>query len=139
VNEDLACEVSGVRLTPVRLREGYDMGQVDDFLDRLEVAVAGDGSVRPLVDSAVFTPVRFREGYDMTEVDLLIDRIANEVDRRASVGHPPPAGGSPEEVGRDEPSHLEDGRHQGAHPTSSGAQSVISEQQGFLSRLFRRK
>src|SRR3954468_16390010 len=30
-------DVSNKRFTPVRLREGYDMGEVDQFLDEVEV------------------------------------------------------------------------------------------------------
>ena len=29
-------DVSNKRFTPVRLREGYDMGEVDQFLDEVE-------------------------------------------------------------------------------------------------------
>ena len=29
-------EVKAMRFTPVRLREGYDMGEVDEFLDEVE-------------------------------------------------------------------------------------------------------
>src|ERR1700712_3691859 len=33
-------DVSNKRLTPVRLREGYDMGEVDQFLDEVEAELA---------------------------------------------------------------------------------------------------
>ena len=32
-------DVSNKRFTPVRLREGYDMGEVDQFLDEVEAAL----------------------------------------------------------------------------------------------------
>ncbi|WP_257954810.1 DivIVA domain-containing protein [Nocardioides sp. B-3] len=34
-------DVSNKRFTPVRLREGYDMGEVDQFLDEVEAELAG--------------------------------------------------------------------------------------------------
>src|SRR4051794_16956710 len=33
-------DVSNKRFTPVRLREGYDMGEVDQFLDEVEAELA---------------------------------------------------------------------------------------------------
>jgi DivIVA domain-containing protein len=33
-------DVSNKRFTPVRLREGYDMGEVDQFLDEVESELA---------------------------------------------------------------------------------------------------
>ena len=33
-------DVSNKRFTPVRLREGYDMGEVDQFLDEVETELA---------------------------------------------------------------------------------------------------
>src|SRR3954454_13269656 len=33
-------DVSNKRFTPVRLREGYDMGEVDQFLDEIEAELA---------------------------------------------------------------------------------------------------
>src|SRR6478609_2325776 len=33
-------DVSNKRFTPVRLREGYDMGEVDQFLDQVEAELA---------------------------------------------------------------------------------------------------
>src|SRR3954469_6399794 len=33
-------DVSNKRFTPVRLREGYDMGEVDQFLDEVEAGLA---------------------------------------------------------------------------------------------------
>ena len=34
-DRDLAQRVTRVRFTPVRIRRGYDMKEVDDYLDRL--------------------------------------------------------------------------------------------------------
>ncbi len=47
----MALDVDSVRFTPVRIREGYEMSQVDDYLDLVRdtlrsyaAAVAGQGS-----------------------------------------------------------------------------------------------
>ena len=54
MNEDLVREIGRVVFTPVRLREGYDMGAVDHFLDWLvgvvDARVGDPGS--PSTDSA---------------------------------------------------------------------------------------
>ncbi|MFC7503159.1 DivIVA domain-containing protein [Nocardioides sp. CPCC 206347] len=71
-SNDIALRVAEVRFTPVRLREGYDMGEVDAFLDRI-VAVANDpAAIAALVSGARFTPVRLREGYHMGQVDAFV-------------------------------------------------------------------
>jgi DivIVA domain-containing protein len=66
-----------IRFSPVRFSEGYEMEEVDDFLDRVERALlSGDGSVTAQdVAGARFTPVRFAEGYDMQEVDAALDDV----------------------------------------------------------------
>ena len=40
MNEDLVREIGRARFTPVRLREGYDMGEVDRFLERIVATVS---------------------------------------------------------------------------------------------------
>lgn len=66
-----------VRFTPTRFRAGYDMSEVDDFLDRCDRALAsGDGSVTAESVLAMrFTSTQFREGYDMDEVDVFLDEV----------------------------------------------------------------
>jgi DivIVA domain-containing protein len=63
--------------TPVRLREGYDMEQVDDFVDRVMATVNGRPVTRPVTPREIhkvkFTPVRLTEGYDVEEVDKFLD------------------------------------------------------------------
>ena len=86
-------EVANKRFTPVRLREGYDMGEVDQFLDEVaeelrrrakaigELLFRGNkspfraGLTKEDVANKRFTTVRFREGYDMGEVDLFLDQV----------------------------------------------------------------
>jgi DivIVA domain-containing protein len=87
-------EVSNVRFTPVRLREGYDMVEVDKFLDLIEgelaaryVALANTAATSVPsfafagndISEKRFTTVRLREGYDMGEVDRFLDRAEESV------------------------------------------------------------
>lgn len=78
-------EISRVRFTPVRFSEGYDMDEVDRFLDRTAAAAdaATDAQAMQEVCEAVaavrFTPVRMSEGYDMDEVDLFLDGPLTEL------------------------------------------------------------
>ncbi|WP_020391155.1 DivIVA domain-containing protein [Kribbella catacumbae] len=65
------------RFSPVKLREGYDMAEVDDFVDRVMATVNGLPVDRPVTSSEVrtiqFSSVRIREGYDVMEVDLFLE------------------------------------------------------------------
>jgi DivIVA domain-containing protein len=67
--------VEQARFTPVRLREGYDMGEVDALLDDVIEAAGRGEAVGPVIDRARFTPVRLREGYDMGEVDRFLAQL----------------------------------------------------------------
>ena len=76
MSDDLVRRIHDARFTPVRLREGYDMGEVDDFLDELVDAVAMGRPIQPLVDAARFTPVRLRERYAIGDVDAFLEQLA---------------------------------------------------------------
>ena len=85
-------EVDKVRFTPVRLRAGYDMGDVDDYLDRvkahlaaLDAAVAGHGQAPGPLRPAAFGQVRLREGYDITEVEAFLAQVEAEDARLRSL------------------------------------------------------
>lgn len=88
-------DVDHVRFSPVRLREGYDMGEVDQHLDlvkatlaALDAAVAGTAPLPGVIPTPRFTPVRLREGYDMGEVDAFLDQVtAEEARLRSLAGH----------------------------------------------------
>lgn len=71
---DLAREIETVRFTPVRLRNGYDMDDIDNLLDRLVEAARAGTPLAPLVESASIGVSRMREGYDMDEVDRFLSR-----------------------------------------------------------------
>ena len=128
MNGDLVQRVKSARFTPVRMREGYDMGEVDQLLDQLAANLADGRPVRPMVDAAVFTPVRLREGYDMGEVDEFLDGIVAESERRQL------GGADPSNSPADAAAHWE------SYPvTASEPPSVIEEKPGLMSRLFGRK
>lgn len=67
--------VGRVRFNPVRLHEGYDMAEVDQFLDTVVEAAEHDEPIGPLIDRARFTHVRVREGYDISEVDAFLQQL----------------------------------------------------------------
>ncbi len=72
----------------VRMREGYDRAEVDDFLEQARAALAYDPPLMRThdVENQRFNPVRMREGYDMGEVDDYLDRLAGELRRREVPG-----------------------------------------------------
>ncbi|QBF45898.1 DivIVA domain-containing protein [Janibacter limosus] len=57
-----------------RFREGYAVGDVDDFLDAVFTAISTGQPVPPIA-TAVFRPVRLEIGYDMAEVDDFLDEL----------------------------------------------------------------
>ena len=75
-------QVQALRFTPVRIREGYSLGEVDAFLDRVIARLSGTGDLTSdEVRKVRFTPVRWREGYDMGEVDAAMDAITATLDQ----------------------------------------------------------
>lgn len=84
----VADDVRVVAFTPTRLRGGYDTGEIDAFLRRVEEDLRRRDRRHPPqvtaeeVRTIRFTPVRFREGYDMREVDAFLDDVEGELTRR---------------------------------------------------------
>lgn len=113
MSDELVLLIENARFTPVRGMAGYDIGEVDQLLDRLVAAVRAGEDVVPLVDGARFTRARLREAYSMSDVDELLAQVRAE------------AGGAPPAV----PSQPD--------PAPQAGLDVISEQRGLLSRLFR--
>jgi DivIVA domain-containing protein len=72
------------RFNLVKLREGYDMAEVDDFVDRVMATVNGQPVDRPVTSREIrtvrFSPVRIREGYDVMEVDLFLETVEGWLD-----------------------------------------------------------
>jgi DivIVA domain-containing protein len=90
---DLVEAITNARFTPVRLREGYDMGDVDDLLDRIVAGLGRGEPIGPLIDAARFAPVRLREGYDTDEVDRFLESVRTQAGEQGA-GTTRPAGGS---------------------------------------------
>ncbi|HEY9375477.1 MAG TPA: DivIVA domain-containing protein, partial [Jiangellaceae bacterium] len=61
----------------VRMKEGYDLDAVDDFVDRVIDALEGRPGGRSLtpekIEAQEFKVVRMREGYSMDDVDDWLD------------------------------------------------------------------
>lgn len=72
------------------LREGYDIAEVDDLVDRVFDDLAGVTSVLTAdeVRDVRFTPVRMRKGYDMGEVDGWLDEVVVALGGRPSPAAP---------------------------------------------------
>ena len=75
----------------VRMKEGYDLDAVDDFVDRVIDALEGRPGGRSLtpekIEAQEFKVVRMREGYSMDDVDDWLDDAAAELRRmRAAAG-----------------------------------------------------
>lgn len=119
----LVHEISSVRFTPVRLREGYDFTEVDEILDRLAAAITAGELVDDVVRGARFTEVRLREGYAKAEVDAFLLRV---VERARTLPADEPVDAEPPVVEyRPLPP-----------PDAPSSPSVIQEQRGLLARLF---
>ena len=90
----------------VRMREGYDLDAVDDFVDRVIDALEGRAGGRSLtpekIEAQEFKVVRMREGYSMDDVDDWLDDAAAELRRiRAAAGRRVAA--QPEPVRQEQP------------------------------------
>lgn len=59
-----------IRFSSSRFRAGYDMDEVDDFLDRAYAALRGDGAMSAEeAEGARFTTRKFGDTYAVDEVD----------------------------------------------------------------------
>ncbi|CAM3587395.1 DivIVA domain-containing protein [Nocardioides zeicaulis] len=78
------------RFATTKLTEGYDVGEVDDLVDRVLAALAQEGPAMTAeqVRDVRFTPVRLREGYAMGDVDDWLDQAVVALRAQAS-GVPP--------------------------------------------------
>jgi DivIVA domain-containing protein len=65
------------RFSTVRLREGYAIDEVDEFVERVMATVNGLPVSRPVTADEIrrvqFRPVRLSEGYDIVDVDAFLD------------------------------------------------------------------
>ncbi len=72
--------IENARFRPVRLRQGYDMGEVDNLLANVQSGYASGQGGPHLMHGARFSVVRFREGYDMADVDTFLELIRGVAD-----------------------------------------------------------
>jgi DivIVA domain-containing protein len=79
---DLVEAITTATFKPVRVREGYDMAQVDDLLDRVVAALGRGEPVGQVLDDARLSHVRLREGYDIAEVDAFLDQVRRSAPSR---------------------------------------------------------
>jgi DivIVA domain-containing protein len=119
VNEDLTRHIRESAFAVTGLSAGYDVDEVDGFLDDVCAALEQGEDVTDLVERARFSPVK-RRGYEMGQVDTLLDRIAGRPTGRALKNTLDPIP-DPREVTSDRPPE------------------VVQEQAGFLTRLFGRR
>lgn len=126
--------VDAARFDPVRGTDGYDMSQVDPFLDDIIGLISMGYPIEDPVVTVRFRPTRFREGYNAGQVDDLLDTLVALV----SAGVSPEAVQPPSGDGAI-PTSRTAARAGGTLPEGgSGLPSVIEEKRGLLSRLFSR-
>jgi DivIVA domain-containing protein len=134
---DLAATIQDKRFTSVHLREGYDIHEVDAFLDALVEAATAGRPLAPLCAAAQFAAVRLREGYDMDEVDTFLDEVGAAAPDPSAA--PPPTPSVPT-VDQPDPAPVEPAQSvEPARPVETPQPSVIEEQRGLLGRLFGRR
>jgi len=135
VNEALVGEVTGARFTTVTTRGGYDMGDVDAFLDRICPRLYAGEPVADMVAKARFTPTELRQGYDVREVDRFLDHVvATAGVADAAARNPnPTTREQPVVTGRTEPTFQQD-------PTVDPQWvNPVAEVRSPLARLFGRR
>lgn len=99
-----AQQVLDTTFTATKFREGYDVEQVDIYLDDVSATLkAYEAGGRPgpglltsvEARSARFSATKWREGYDVTEVDDLIDAIVGTLQSYEAGPTPAPHQGAP--------------------------------------------
>ncbi|MEV5828320.1 DivIVA domain-containing protein [Spirillospora sp. NPDC052242] len=76
--------IENARFPAVRMRVGYDVRDVDAFLERVIAGLRGAAPpVTPAdVRACVFRMIRLGPGYDVQEVDDFLARLADALERR---------------------------------------------------------
>ncbi|MFD6093900.1 DivIVA domain-containing protein [Oerskovia sp. NPDC060338] len=99
-----AQQVLDTTFTATKFREGYDVEQVDIYLDDVSATLKayeaggrpGPGLLTSVEARSVrFSPTKWREGYDVTEVDELIDAIVSTLQSYEAGPAPAPLQGAP--------------------------------------------
>lgn len=81
-----AAELRATTLRTTRLAAGYDVAEVDAFLDRAAAALEGTAVLAPDEVHAARFPQTWRRGYAVEEVDDLLDRVADALRPAPAVG-----------------------------------------------------
>jgi len=137
MNESLAARIAQVRFDSSRLQSGYDMSEVDWFLDQLEEKVRSEEPIEEFLAGAHFRPVKLREGYDIAQVDGFIEEVAALVKLESSA----PAATNPTTPGASVPRASQPeapGVATAPAPARDAPPSVVEEARGPLRRLFGR-
>lgn len=117
MNEDLVSTITSARFTS-EFRQGYEMGTVDEFLDRLVAQLSAGGPVKEMIESTRFPVARWREAYNIREVDLLVAMVKHKARVSPSrAAEAPPAAVVP------------------LHVPQPRAEAIV-EKKGLLARLF---
>ncbi|MEJ5868562.1 DivIVA domain-containing protein [Pseudokineococcus sp. 5B2Z-1] len=81
-----AAELRGTALRTTRFSAGYDVEEVDAFLDRAAAALEGAVVLAPDDVHAVLFTQSWRRGYAVDEVDDLLDRVADALRPAPALG-----------------------------------------------------
>ena len=97
--------VEDAKFQVTKFRQGYDMIEVDDFLDRVVAAAqSGPHEIRRIIadiPTAKFQVTTFREGYDMVEVDDLLDIALHALRKHIGEGADHSANSTSSQVAQD--------------------------------------
>lgn len=75
---DIASTIRETRFSSVRLTQGYDMDEVDGFLDMLAATADAGQDLTPMIDTARFTTTSLRAGYDISDVDGFLASLVRQ-------------------------------------------------------------
>lgn len=82
VGRVLAQLVEDATFGVVRFAAGYEISEVDRFLDEVVSTALSGADVRNLLVEVTFTPTRWRSGYAMEQVDDFLDELQRAAARR---------------------------------------------------------
>lgn len=79
---ELANSVNDSRFTITKFSTGYDLDDVDDFLDRIAAQLTAGSTLDELlatISQVTFRETRWRDGYRSDQVDSFIDQLAASI------------------------------------------------------------
>ena len=125
----LATELTNARFGTTQFRQGYDMADVDRFIDGVVAALRGEAPASGLaarVRAVRFATTSLQRGYDMADVDTLLESVVASLEAGAA-----PVGGAAPRA---------DAPRAGTAPTSAPELSAMPDgaaasRPGVLARL----